>query len=274
MGVKPNKIHIILKIFGFLVFSIGILYICQFFTQALNEGFQTNTISPPLSGASRDYIINTAKCDVTYESGRNLVLCPDSNAANLVFANMSNNLPCKYDNVCITSGEFSSNYYTCYTRPAQPVYNDKYGIFRDFDPVADEDTLALDIAPDIGAFCGAYTTNTVKVIRGITSTQTVYSKIVGGELSTAQYVSLIGGLITDKCTPAPADMTDECDKLRTTYAQINMPQTSLAEAKSATKASLDTLSNISTGIYSMYNNGVAGESICDLLPGYNLSSNI
>jgi hypothetical protein len=187
---------------------------------------------------------------------------------------MADTLPGKYDNVCITSGELAGNYFTCYTRPAAPVYNDKYGVYRDFNPKIDEDTLAFDIAPDIPTFCSGYNANTIKVIRGITSTNVVYNKIIDGEAKRLQYLSLIGNLITSKCTPPPTGMDDECTQLDTMYQQLKSPKKSLTDAKSATKSSLDTLSNISTQIYSIYNNGVAGQSVCDALPGYILSPSI
>ena len=271
MGSKPNKLHIIFKIFGFLIFSVGILYICQFFTQALEEGFQTTTVSPPLTGEPLTYVTNTAKCTITYDSGRNIILCPNSNAANLVFSRMKSTLVGDYDNVCITSADFSSNYYTCYTRPSQPVFNDLYGIFRPFDPQIDNDTMAEDLAPSIDTFCASYNTTTLKVNKAIASTQRIYDTITNTVYSTNIYTSILNNLIVTYCTATNEYMDKQCTNLRAAYTYVRaVPNTTgLAQARNAVKDSLDSLSNISTKTYSIYNG-----SKCNSLSQYALSENI
>ena len=271
MGSKPNRLHIIFKIFGFLIFSVGILYICQFFTHALEEGFQTSTVSPPLTGEALTYVTDTARCTVTYDSGRNVILCPNSNAANLVFKRMTSTLVGDYDNVCITSADFSSNYYTCYTRPAPPVFNDLYGIFRPFDPVIDEDTMPSDIAPSIDTFCASYGTTTIKINKGITLTLSTYKSVNATIYSTTVYATILNSLINTYCGATSENMDTQCSNLRTAYTYVTgvVDATGLRQAQAVVKDSLDSLSNMSTKTYSMFNG-----SKCNTLSQYALSENI
>jgi hypothetical protein len=263
--MKPNRLHIILKIFGFLIFSIGILYICQFFTHALEEGFQVNT--PPSQAAIKN--ITDAGCTTTYDSGRNIILCPDSNAANTIFGNMAVNLAGTYDNVCITNRAFLSNYYTCYTRPAQPVYTHLSGISRPFHPEIHNDTLASHLLPSIDTMCASYNTTTLKINKGLASTQAVYTTVSTTLHSTTVYTTSINSLINNYCGPTNQNMGVQCSNLRTAYTYISgIPTTTgLVQARDAVKASLDSLSNMSTTNYSIYNG-----SKCNTLSAYALSN--
>jgi len=235
--MKPNKLHIILKIFGFLVFSIGILYICQFFTETLEEGF----------AIPRD-------CKEVQDSGRKLLLCASSNAANIVFDNTSN-LPGKYDNVCVGSGEFGTDYYTCYTRPGPPVYNDTYGIYRPFDPKVDNDTLPTDLLPSIDTFCSSYDTNTLKVNRGIASTLAVLNVIRDTGSNTIIYQNQVRTLKQLYCGTPNGKMVNTCSNINVAYNSLTAPAATanLTAASNAVQNSLNSLSNMSTQMYSIYN---------------------
>ena len=249
--MKPNKSHIILKIFGFLIFSIGILYICQFFTKSLEEGFAI----PP-------------GCNVTYDSDRKLVLCESVEKANMVFDDIAVNLPGKNDNVCVPYNSVSS-YYTCYTRPAQKVYNDVYGIYRDFDPVNDKDTMPEDLSPSIDIFCASYNANTVKVIRGISSTKAVLNNITKTVISTTIYKDLIRELKNSYCNPVRPGMERACPYITIADTSINNLQgaSDLTVASNTVSASLNSLSNISTQMFTLYNG-----SKCNTTPGYILGN--
>jgi len=262
--MKPKRINIILKIIAFLVLSLGILYICQYFVKNLKEGFAS---SPALSAAALTNI-TTAGCSHIRESDRNLILCPNSNAANLIFQRMDINLPGDYDNVCITSSEFSSNYYTCYTKPAQPVYNDKYGIYRKFDPIIDDDTMASDLVPSIDTFCASYATNTINVIKNLKSTQAIYDVLTTSKSTITSYNTTVNTLIFNNCKPGNTTGT-ACSNLSNMYTYLTDESRSrdLDNVMDAVKDSIDSLSNISTATYSLFNG-----SKCNNLQQYNLSN--
>jgi hypothetical protein len=253
--MKSNRLYIILKIFGFLIISIGILFICQFFTKTLEEGFQA-------SGAPSGPSI-PSQCKITRDSGRKLILCPTENDALTVFNNMSNNLPEKYDNVCITNDKFLSNYYTCYTRPGQQVFNTTYGIYRDFDPKIDEDDLAFNLVPSIETFCASYYTNTQKIIKGIASTQAVVDNLSNIRLKTSLYSSALNNMINVYCMPPKAGMESICSVINTGYQSIfSIPGSQgLNSAYNASRASLNALSNMSTQTYEMYNGSMCSRIV-------------
>jgi hypothetical protein len=255
--MKSNRFHIILKIFGFLIISIGILFICQFFTKTLEEGFATQAQN-----------ITAAGCSLVADSGRNLILCPDSNAAFSLQGDLATNLPNEYDNICITNGRFSSNYYTCYTRPAAPVYNDTYGVYRDFDPTIDDDTAPFDLAPSIDSFCTSYDTNSAKVIRGLHSTIEIYGRLTSAVLTTNTNIARLNFLKQQYCNPVIPGMEDECSQLSASYQTISALPASqgLNAATAATSIALNSLSNLSTQIFAEYG------SNCNKLPMYALSN--
>ena len=262
--MKPKKINIILKIIAFLVLSVGILYICQYFVKNLKEGFAS---SPVLSD---DTLTNIAAvgCSHIRDGDRNIILCPNSNLANLIFQKMDVNLPGQYDNLCITSTEFSSNYYTCYTKPAPPVYNDTYGIYRTFDPIIDDDTMPFDLAPSINTFCASYATNTINVIKNIKSTQSIYNVLTSTKRSIDGYKITVNNLIFNNCNPGNTTPI-ACSNLSNMYNYLNDPSKyqDLNTVRDAVKDSLDSLSNISTTTYSLFNG-----SKCNNLAQYRLTS--
>lgn len=259
--MKPNKLHIILKIFGFLILSIGILYICQFFTKTFEEGFQSAT-------SARAINIALAGCSLEKDNGRDIILCPDSNAVNTIFISTAVNLPNINDNVCVLTGDPSNKYYTCYTRPSQPIYNDKYGIYRDFDPIIDEDNLAFDLVPDIDTFCTSYMTNTVKINRGIQSTTMINNRILSINYSTNIYKNSLSQIQLNYCGNDLPDMRDTCSNISNDYNYVNGLSESLGlnTARTAVIDSLNTLSNISTKTFALYG------SFCKESQKYNLNS--
>jgi hypothetical protein len=261
--MKPKRINIILKIIAFLVLCLGILYICQYFVKNLKEGFAS---SPALSAEALTNI-STANCTHIRDADRNIILCPNSNAANLIFQKIDINLPGEYDNVCITSTEFSSNYYTCYTKPAPPVYNDKYGIYRKFDPIVDDDTMASDLVPSIDTFCASYARNTVNVIKNIKSTQSLYNVLVSTKTNIDSSKFIVNNLIFENCRPGNTTAT-ACSNLSNMYTYMTDSSSfggDLNNVISAVKESIDSLSNTSTTTYNMYNG-----SKCNNLLAYNL----
>jgi len=249
--MKSNRLHIIFKIFGFLIFSIGIFYVCFFVVTVLKkgttEGFE---------------LCNVTGCSIRRDSGRNLYLCESADAANLVFKNMSNNLPGAYDNVCITNNKLSSNYYTCYTRPAQRVFDNVYGVYRPFDPIVDNDTMAEDLEPSIDTFCASSNGNTQKIKQGIESTVAIYNILSDTYTKTGISISRFGRLIDEFCKPARPSMAITCSALCNNYSYFEtMPEYQmLEEAKSAVQTSLNALSNLSVQTASIYNG-----SKCNLL---------
>jgi hypothetical protein len=262
--MKPNKINIILKIIAFLVLCLGILYICQYFVKNLKEGFAS---SPALSADALTNI-NAAGCSQIRDAERNVILCPNSNAANLIFKNMDINLPGEYDNVCITSTEFSSNYYTCYTKPGPPVYNDKYGIYRKFDPIIDDDTMPSDLVPSIDIFCASYATNTINVIKNIKSTQSIYNSLINTQSTIATYKTRINNLIFNKCNPGNTTPI-ACSNLNNVYTYLTS-ETNFQDINNivdVVRSSIKELSNISTKTYNLYNG-----SKCNNLSMYTLSN--
>jgi hypothetical protein len=240
--MKHNKLHMILKIFGFLVFSIGILYICQFFTKTLEEGFTTTL---------------PTECQEVQDSGRKIILCDSLTAGKAVFnlTNLSSILPGKNDNVCVGSVEFGTKYHTCFTRPGPPVYNDVYGIYRAFDPLVDNDTLPTDLLPSVDAFCTSYYTNALKINRGIVSTVAVLKVIRDTITGTSNYQNQIGALRVVHCENPTGSMVDSCSNIMVAYdSLINTPTfTKLITASNVVQTSLNDLSNISTKMYSIYN---------------------
>ena len=241
--MKPNKFHIILKIFGFLVFSIGILYICQFLTGALEEGFTTDDLP--------------SECREVQDSGRKIILCDSLTAGQAIFklSNVKSILPGKYDNVCVGSTEFGTKYHTCFTRPGPPVYNDVYGIYRDFDPDVDDDTLPTELLPSIDSFCTSYYTNTSKINRGIVSTVAVLKIISDTITGTATYQTQIAALKLVNCENPTGKMVDSCSNINIAYnSLINAPAfTNIITASNVVQNSLNDMSNMSTKMYSIYN---------------------
>lgn len=220
---------------------MGILYICQFLTETLEEGFATSIPS---------------NCNVIQDSGRKLVLCPTSNHADIVFQDIPNNLPGKYDNVCVGSGQFGTSYYTCYTRPGPPVFNYTYGIYRPFDQKVDDDTLPDDLIPSIDSFCASYNTNTLKVNRGIVSTANVLNAITAAVISTNIYQTELGVLKQIYCERNVSNnMIVPCSNINTAFRSLTDASltSNIIAASNIVQNSLNTLSNISTKTYSIYN---------------------
>ena len=262
--MKPNKLHIVFKIFGFLILSIGILYICQFFTKTFEEGFQS-------APSSRYDNIANAKCTLESDNNRDIILCPDTNAVDRIMKNISINLPKESDNVCILTGDPSKKYYTCYTRPIQQEFDETYGVYRDFDPIIDEDNLAFDLVPSIDTFCASYITNTTKINRGIQSTQMVYNRVVAIVISSTKYMNELSILKQRYCNPILPDMDDACNNISNSYDYLNTILNGSKDfenfgiAKVAISNSINTLSNISTATFAQYG------SICKESPKYSLA---
>jgi hypothetical protein len=228
------------------------------------EGFSS---SPALSIPALTNIA-TAGCSYIRDADRNVILCPNSNAANLIFQKIDVNLPGEYDNVCITSTEFLSNYYTCYTKPSPPVYNDKYGIYRKFDPIIDDDTMASDLVPSIDTFCASYATNTINVIKNIKSTQSLYNILTSTKISIDTYKPIVNNLIFNNCNPGNTTPI-ACSNLSNMYIHLRDETSSrdLNSVITAVQDSIYSLSNISTTTYNLFNG-----SKCNNLAQYRLTN--
>jgi len=252
MGSKPNKLHIILKMFGFLVFSIGILYICQFFNKSIEEGF-LNT--PP-------------RCvKIEGERGRTLMLCSTLRDGKDVLAKMSEYLPGSNDNLCIESEE-TPKYFTCYTKPTQPVYNDVYGIYRPYDYLLDKDTMPQDLAPSIDSFCASYNINTVKIIRAISTAEAAYTGVQKTDTNFRKYINDVTTLKTLYCnpnSPNPNITPTQCTNITTAFTTLNsiLNTSDLQTDKATLLQTIEVLKNMSTQIYSVYDG-----SKCNTTPGY------
>ena len=83
--MKSKRLNIIFQIFGFLIFSVGILYLCQFFSVKLNEGFLSS------------------ECPYTrLTDGRVIYTCDSQTQAEKILDNIPENLP-RYP-ICYTIG--------------------------------------------------------------------------------------------------------------------------------------------------------------------------
>ena len=122
--------------------------------------------------------------------------------------------------------------------------------------------------PSINSFCASYNTTTMKINKGLASTQAVYNTVSTTIHSTSVYTTTINDLINSYCGDTNQNMGAQCSNLRSAYTYISgIPTTTgLTRAQDAVKGSLDSLSNMSTKNYAMYNGGK-----CDTLAAYKLS---
>ena len=257
--MRSKRLNIIFQIFGFLIFSVGILYLCQFFSVKLNEGFIS------------DVCPNTKLTD-----GRIIYRCDTQTQAEKILDNIPENLPSSNDNVCIATNTFGSNYYTCYERPPPMVYDSNFGVYIPSDPILYEDTMPSVLEPNIDTACASFTANTALAIKGIKSTLLISSFIHSIIFSTIIYVTNLSNISAQNCK-ASLTLTERMSKFCTgdpnsidsnitffkglpTYS-YGGTSFSLNAMKTVVQTAIDNLSNLSANtIYTSYN-GMKCDSI-------------
>jgi hypothetical protein len=237
--MKSKRLHIIIQIVGFLLCSVGILYICQFFTNTFEEGFQAT-----VAGSSCSQITN---------AGRKVWMCDTDSDAIVVLNDISNNLTGSNDNVCIKY-EDNPKYYTCYTQPPDRVYDDIYGVYRKSDPILDDDTMPTDLIPSIDSLCSSSNNIVPLIINGIRSTVGVIGKVRDVITITEGYATKITRYIDTYCQPRPRLSAEVCTLLNNNYTIFqqlpeNMGLNLLIGDLTNT---LNNLSNQSTNINTVY----------------------
>jgi hypothetical protein len=255
--MRSKRLNIIVHIFGFLILSLGILYLCQFLSIKINEGF-----------------IST-KCPSTVLSdGRTMYLCDTEINAISILTDGANPIA-DTDGVCISTTTFGNNYFTCYDRPPGLVFDSDFGVYRKSNPILDEDTTPDIIAPNIDAACASFNLTTFQTIMGIKSTILIKNVVSNIILSTTVYKNMLNNISTKKCRfdDSTKLSLDICDEFSTTIAFFgNLPNTnykvngreavdSLNGMLGVINTTINNLSNLSTYlIYSSFN-GMKCDSI-------------
>lgn len=257
--MRSKRLNIIFQIFGFLIFSVGILYLCQFFSVKLNEGFLSS------------------ECPyTTLTDGRIIYRCDTQTQAEKILDNIPENLPSSNDNVCIATNTFGSNYYTCYERPPQMVYDSNFGVYLPSDPILYEDTMPSVLEPNIDTACASFTANTAVAIKGIKSTEIISSVIHSIIFSTNVYVTNLSNISTQYCK-ATLTLTPNMSRFCTgnpnsidsniTFFQ-GLPNSdyggtsfSLNAMKVVVQTAINNLSNLSANIIYTSYNGMKCDSV-------------
>lgn len=264
MGPR-KRFHIVLQIVGFLIASVGILFFCQYLSHTLNTAFETEgfEVAPALDGRCAT-ILGQTKCALGTELpdksfNRTIFYCPTEYDAQLIIDPSSYCMLNDNDNVCISSMTFGNNYYTCYRRPPQMKFDYTFGVWQKKDPIMDDDTAPMDIAPNIDFVCAAYAGNTVNVIQQLMSTIAVRNAVNNIIVSTLEYSRKIQQFKNLYCTPATltnSNITEICSRFETSKQFFSSLVTtpivngiSLSNISVTTYYSVSSLSNVSTNIY-------------------------
>jgi len=256
---------------GFLIASVGILFFCQYLSHTLNSAFETEgfQIVPTADQTAACNLARTGDpsggtegaCTIgkNDQFGRNIYYCPSEIDAIPLMDPSSFCLLDDNDNVCISTTNFGGNYYTCYRRPPQKVFDNKYGVWQNADFLLDGDNAPSDLAPNIDFLCAAYVGNTMNVIKQLMSTIAVRNTVESVIISTSKYSEKFdkfyktfcgtnlniklnnGALICNKFSLASTFFGE----LRSTIIIKNQ---SLNTISTATNYSVSSLSNVSTSI--------------------------
>ena len=256
--MRSKRLNIIVHVFGFLILSVGILYLCQFMSTKINEGFQMadSGITCP---------------QIKLSDNRNIYMCDNQSEADFIMSDIPKNLINSNDNVCVSTITFGSNYYTCYDRPPGLVYDSNYGVFQPADSFFDR--TASDIAPGIDVACAALTTNTTQVIMKIKSTVLIRNTLQNIITSTVIFANNLAEVSTLKCdiNKVEPNLSNVCsgdpNKINTfsntiTYFstlqdyKINDDSYSLNDILGVVQTSLNTLVHLSANVLSPSYNGM------------------
>lgn len=191
--MAPKKAPIYLKLFIFLLITVGIVYIVlQIIFQPsprISEGFQT-----PLCPMQVINNRNTYLCD---NSNRALALSVDSNIG-------LNDSICYNDSDSLTSVQTGGVYYICYDRPAPLYFNEKIGATT---RLAAYDDMAPESAIDSGnANCSAYNGPYKDLYKTYTGTSTLISIVDAQGLSNIEAnMNLLSNMSNTHCARPPTD---------------------------------------------------------------------
>lgn len=254
--MRSKRLNIIVHVFGFLILSVGILYLCQFMSTKINEGFQS------------------IDCPSITQDGRKIYLCDNQVQVDSALASDTSPFSSSNDNICISTTTFGNNYYTCYDRPPGQVYDSNFGVYRDVNPLIDDDPTPSMIAPNIDGACLAFNVNTIESIKAIRSTMYVRDIVNTAIVQITGYVTSLNAIYTNKCSPAAnSNLSNLCDgangiKATRDFFQalpasnydvrtgVNNPllKYSLNTLSNTVRDSLNSLSNISANIvYNSFN---------------------
>jgi len=271
MGTR-KRFHIVLQIVGFLIASVGILFFCQYLSHALNNAFETEgfQVAPTADQTATCNLVLTgdptgqtteSACSVKRNDafGRTIYYCPREIDAIPLMDPSSFCLLNDNDTVCISSMNFGGNYYTCYRRPPQKVFDTTYGVWNKADFLLDHDTAPTDLAPNIDFVCAAYAGNTINVIKQLMSTIAVRNTIQNIIISTSKYSEKFDKFYTTFCGTNLKNTLNNgqliCDKF--SEAKIffaGLPDVPIVKDQTlntistATNYSVSSLSNVSTNI--------------------------
>jgi hypothetical protein len=254
--MKSKRLPIILKIFTFLLFTIGILYICQYFNNCLTEGFQTTVVSKTKEAPSLD---PSTGCRAVFENNRNLILCSGNAQAYTMLSasNMATYLPNSNDNLCVHQGDMTdSMYYTCYNRPAPMIFDALTGIYRASDPMVDDDETPDIIAPNIDVMCGSYSNATNSVKKSYTATIKIFRDISGYISSIISYSNSMSNVSTNNCKFGHnQNYSEACKSIQDSIVFFrNLPTSSkLTEVLQRTSNTIINLRDLSGNVTSNYN---------------------
>jgi hypothetical protein len=244
--MAPKPLDIKIRILLFIICSVGILYISMRLFYKQTEGFQQVT--------------DNCLLDTTTFPGKRVWECPtNSDAVSLFYDNNAKiNLT---DQVCFPTPNptvDTSNYFTCYQRPAGKSFNFVTGVSVDSNSVLDQTPFGIE--NDMSQVCSDYNGETARFVNILNST-IAYQQIVSTASGRVSFTT--NQLISLSSTYCVAPISEQkfidfCNTLSTGIGiYITLPQGNYGLNYIST--------TITAGIYASTNNLYTNV----YLPGYN-----
>ncbi len=271
------KTRIIQKVFVFLLLTVGILYIALWLNRRVREPFQATDPIAVRQERLCDEAKSESNCEEQTIGDDKVWICRDggssdsktladtiirqcTNPPEIVLsadASLGPSLVGDNDTSCysVPNSMTGSNFYVCYQRPPVKYYDEMAGGYTY--TTVDNDQVPYQLADELPAVCGAYTSLVGTVVRTLSTTKGDYSRVnnIVNTMSNA-YIAM-SNLSTTKCDstkPRGADLLNSCRELGTflsnyTFSSANSNVGRLLNIQTA-------YSNATSNLISTFNNQI------------------
>lgn len=247
-----KRVRLLVRIIGFLLCTIGLLYVSMVILGEMPEGFQGGMVGAvagcnPFNTRDKTYFL----CDSDQQAQEQVRLLVDSNDI--------------FSGACYKTTE---GYFTCYTRPSQKSYLQSEGVFVYEDP--SKDFMPASIESDVQNVCGDYGVTYNKLNTLYLSTLTIGGVIQSSINTVKGATRRLDNISTMYCNNAISDpkLIKICESLNSGIGIFNGLPVGLGVMSTTVSTAVGNMNNISTTLYRTYDG--FGYSTCSVtgFPGY------
>lgn len=247
-----KRVRLLVRIIGFLLCTIGLLYLSMVILGEMPEGFQAGMVGAvdgcrPFNTKDKTFFL----CDADQQAQEQVRLLVDSN-----------------DNFSGACYKTSEGYFTCYTRPSQKSYLQSEGVFVFEDP--NKDFLPASIESDVQNVCGDYGITYNKLNTLYLSTVTIGGVIQSSINNVKGATTRLRNISTTYCNTAITDpkLIEICKSLSSGIGIFNGLPVGLGVMSTTVSTAIANMNNISSTLYRTYDG--FGYSTCSVtgFPGY------